>query len=149
MKVLVVRSYLSDWIAKQKDLLPENVELITPEKGTEEELVKLARDVEVIVCTRLSAAVIKNAKNLKLIQKTGAGVDAIPFDVISTDTYLYHIAGLLDIPFLAIFTGGINPDARVTYYDKKVVIEYAEKCYILRYSFYSCNKSIGLHHIQV
>ena len=78
MKVLVVRSYLSDWIAKQKDLLPDNVELITPEKGTDEELVRLAQDVDIIVCTRLSAAVVKGAKNLKLIQKTGAGVDALP-----------------------------------------------------------------------
>ena len=98
MKVLVVRSYLSDWIAKQKDLLPENVELITPEKGTEEELVKLARDVEVIVCTRLSAAVIKNAKKLKLIQKTGAGVDAIPFDVISNDTFVANTSGANPVP---------------------------------------------------
>ena len=98
MKVLVVRSYLSDWIAKQKDLLPENVELITPEKGTEEELVKLARDVEVIVCTRLSAAVIKNAKKLKLIQKTGAGVDAIPFDVISNDIFVANTSGANPVP---------------------------------------------------
>jgi len=98
MKVLVVRSYLSDWIAKQKDLLPDNVELITPEKGTEEELVQLARDVDIIVCTRLSAAVVKGAKNLKLIQKTGAGVDALPFDVIGDDVFVANTSGANPVP---------------------------------------------------
>ena len=98
MKVLVVRSYLSDWIAKQKDLLPEDVELITPEKGTEEELVQLARDVDVIVCTRLSASVVKEAKKLKLIQKTGAGVDALPFGVISDDVFVANTSGANPVP---------------------------------------------------
>jgi len=98
MKVLVVRSYLSDWIAKQKDLLPDNVELITPEKGTEEELVQLARDVEIIVCTRLSAAVVKEAKKLKFIQKTGAGVDALPFDAIGDDVFVANTSGANPVP---------------------------------------------------
>ena len=98
MKVLVVRSYLSDWIAKQKDLLPDNVELIVPEKGTEEELVRLARDVEIIVCTRLSAVVVKAAKKLKLIQKTGAGVDALPFDVIGDNIFVANTSGANPVP---------------------------------------------------
>lgn len=98
MKVLVVRSYLADWIAKQKELLPENIELITPEKGTEEELVKLAREVDVIVCTRLSAEVVKNAKKLKLIQKTGAGVDALPFDAINEDIFVANTSGANPVP---------------------------------------------------
>ncbi|MBY8984489.1 MAG: hypothetical protein KGD65_05465 [Candidatus Lokiarchaeota archaeon] len=98
MKVLVVRSYLADWIAKQKDLLPDNVELIIPEKGTEEELVELARDVEIIVCTRLSASVVKGAKKLKLIQKTGAGVDALPFDVIDDDVFVANTSGANPVP---------------------------------------------------
>jgi phosphoglycerate dehydrogenase-like enzyme len=98
MKVLVVRAYLSDWIAKQKDLLPDDIELITPEKGTEEELLRLARDVEIIVCTRLSAAVVKEAKKLKLIQKTGAGVDALPFDVIDDDIFVANTSGANPVP---------------------------------------------------
>ncbi|MHA1932252.1 MAG: hypothetical protein ACW96X_06905, partial [Promethearchaeota archaeon] len=98
MKVLVVRSYLSDWIAKQKDLLPDNVEFIVPERGTEEELARLARDVEIIVCTRLSAVVVKKAKNLKLIQKTGAGVDALPFDAINDDVYVANTSGANPVP---------------------------------------------------
>ncbi len=98
MKVLVVHSYLSDWIAKQTDLLPDNIELIVPEKGTEEELIRLARDVEIIVCTRLSAAVVKEAKNLKLIQKTGAGVDALPFDAIGDDILVANTSGANPVP---------------------------------------------------
>lgn len=98
MKVLVVNSYLVDWIRKQKDLLPENVELITPEKGTEEELIKLASGVEIIVCTRLSEAVVKNAKNLKLIQKTGAGVDALPFDAINENVFVANTSGANPVP---------------------------------------------------
>ncbi|HEC37532.1 hypothetical protein LCGC14_2050940 [marine sediment metagenome] len=98
MKVLVVRSYLSKWIEKQKDLLPGNVELIIPETGSEEELVRLARDVEIIICTRLSAAVVKVAKKLKLIQKTGAGVDALPFDVIGDDVFVANTSGANPVP---------------------------------------------------
>jgi len=38
--------------------------------------------------------------------------------VICTDTSAYHIAALAGIPFLAIFTGGIHPAARLSLYDK-------------------------------
>ncbi|MHA2051491.1 MAG: NAD(P)-dependent oxidoreductase, partial [Promethearchaeota archaeon] len=68
------------------------------EKGTEEELVQLVRDVEIIVCTRLSAVVVENAKNLKLIQKTGAGVDAIPFEVIGEETLVANTSGSNPVP---------------------------------------------------
>jgi phosphoglycerate dehydrogenase-like enzyme len=98
MKVLVVRSYLKNWITKQKDLLPKNVELITPEEGNEEELIRLAQDTEIIVCTRLSAVVVKNAKKLKLIQKTGAGVDALPFDAIGDDIFVANTSGANPVP---------------------------------------------------
>ena len=98
MKVLVVSSDLKDWIVRQKDLLPDSVELITPEKGTEEELVRLARDVEIIVCTRLSAVVVKGANKLKLIQKTGAGVDALPFDAIGDDIFVANTSGSNPVP---------------------------------------------------
>ena len=98
MKVLVVRPSLSDWIARQKDLLPDEVELIIPKKGTEEELIELAQDVEIIVCTRLSSAVVENAKNLKLIQKTGAGVDALPFEVIGDSVFVANTSGANPVP---------------------------------------------------
>lgn len=38
--------------------------------------------------------------------------------VISTDTSAYHIAAFSGIPFLAIFTGGVKAESRVTYYSK-------------------------------
>jgi ADP-heptose:LPS heptosyltransferase len=38
--------------------------------------------------------------------------------VISTDTSAYHIAALSGIPFLAIFTGGVRPEARLNLYEK-------------------------------
>ncbi|MHA2185778.1 MAG: 2-hydroxyacid dehydrogenase [Promethearchaeota archaeon] len=98
MKVLVVNSYIKNWLAGQKEYLPDNVEIISPEKGTEEELIVLAKDVEIIVCTRLSAVVVENAKKLKFIQKTGAGVDAIPFDVIDDDILIANTSGSNPVP---------------------------------------------------
>lgn len=98
MKVLVVRSYIANWIASQKEQIPEDVELITPEKGNEEELIKLAQDADIIVCTRLSANVVKAANNLKLIQKTGAGVDALPFDVIKNNIFVANTSGANPVP---------------------------------------------------
>jgi phosphoglycerate dehydrogenase-like enzyme len=98
MKVLVVNSYIKNWLAGQKEHLSDNVEIISPEKGTEEELIELAKDVEIIVCTRLSAVVVENAKKLKFIQKTGAGVDAIPFDVIDDDILIANTSGSNPVP---------------------------------------------------
>jgi ADP-heptose:LPS heptosyltransferase/GT2 family glycosyltransferase len=43
--------------------------------------------------------------------------------VISTDTSAYHIAALSGIPFLAIFTGGIEPESRVMFYTKYEVVK--------------------------
>ena len=63
--------------------LPNNIEIIKPKKGTDEELISLTRDVEVIVSTRLSSRVAESASNLRLLQKTGAGVDDMPFKSLS------------------------------------------------------------------
>lgn len=50
--------------------------------------------------------------------------------VISTDTSACHVAGLSDIPFLAIFTGGVLASTRLNYYRKYEVIEPQElDCY--------------------
>lgn len=42
--------------------------------------------------------------------------------VISTDTSAYHVAALSGIPFLAIFTGGVLPEARLSFYSKYEVV---------------------------
>ena len=65
MKVLVVNPSLAKRI---RDHLPEDVEVVTPETGTDDELAGLAGDVEVIVATRLSPEVALAAPRLKLLQ---------------------------------------------------------------------------------
>lgn len=98
IKVLVVRASLAEWLEKQKDLLPKNIELIVPKEGTDEEIEELIQDAEIVVCTRLSAEAAKKGKKLKLIQKTGAGVDAIPFDAIREDIIVANTSGANPVP---------------------------------------------------
>jgi ADP-heptose:LPS heptosyltransferase/GT2 family glycosyltransferase len=43
--------------------------------------------------------------------------------VISTDSSAYHIAAMAGIPFLAIITGGVKPEARLNYYKDFEVVE--------------------------
>ena len=95
MKVLVVYKGLAERI---KQRLPEDIEIIYPREGTDEELVRLAKDVEVIVSTRLSAVVAENAPKLKLLQKTGAGVDDMPFDALKPVTYMANTSGSNPLP---------------------------------------------------
>jgi phosphoglycerate dehydrogenase-like enzyme len=95
MKVLVVYKGLAERIRAR---LPEDIEVIYPEVGTDEELVELVRDVEVIVSTRLSPVVAENAPKLKLLQKTGAGVDDMPFDALKDDAYMANTSGSNPVP---------------------------------------------------
>jgi phosphoglycerate dehydrogenase-like enzyme len=95
MKVLVQSEQL---LENLNNLLPDNIELILSKKSTEDELIKLVKDVDVIVAATISANVVKAANNLKLIQKTGVGVNSLPFDVIRGDTFVTN-------------TSGTNPDA--------------------------------------
>jgi len=97
MKVLIAspRSGIS---ARLQKMVSGNIQIIVPEKGSDEELISLASDVEVIVCVHLSADVARAAKRLKLIQKTGAGVDAIPFDVLRDDVFLANTSGANPLP---------------------------------------------------
>ena len=80
-----------------KERIPD-VEIVYPETGTDEELVELARDVEVIVSTRLSPVVAENAPKLKLLQKTGAGVDDMPFEALKPETYMANTSGSNPLP---------------------------------------------------
>ena len=95
MKVLVVYKGLAERIKKR---LPSDIEVIYPEKGTDEELVSIAKDVDVIVSTRLSAVVVENAPKLKLLQKTGAGVDDMPFEALRPETYIANTSGSNPLP---------------------------------------------------
>jgi D-3-phosphoglycerate dehydrogenase len=95
MKVLVVNRGIAERI---KERLPEKFDVIYPETGTDDELIELARDVEVIVSTRLSAVVAENAPKLKLLHKTFAGVDDMPFDALKETTYIANTSGSNPLP---------------------------------------------------
>ena len=98
MKVLSASPRITRRLKSKEDLLPENVDILAPETGTDEELMALAGDAEIIVCTRLSEKVVKKAPKLRLIQKTGAGVDAIPFDVIPEHVFVANTSGANPVP---------------------------------------------------
>jgi phosphoglycerate dehydrogenase-like enzyme len=80
------------------NMIPDEIQIIVPEKGTEEELIELASDVDVIVCVSLSKRVAEAARKLKLVQKTGAGVDAIPFEVLKNDVVVANTSGANPVP---------------------------------------------------
>ncbi len=90
MKVLVVNPGLAERI---RERLPGDVEVVAPEAGTDEELAGLAGDVEVIVATRLSPEVARAAPHLRLLQKTGAGVDDMPFEALREETWVANTSG--------------------------------------------------------
>lgn len=95
MKVLVASPGLAKRLAEH---LPEGIDLVYPEHGTDEEMVALAGDAEVIVSTRLSADVVRAAKQLKLLQKTGAGVDAMPFEALGEHVLVANTSGSNPVP---------------------------------------------------
>lgn len=95
MNVLVVSKGLA---RRLRERLPENISIVYPKNGTDDELVELAGDVEVIVSTRLSPIVVENAPKLKLLQKTGAGVDDMPFESLSEETYVANTSGANPLP---------------------------------------------------
>lgn len=95
MKVLVVYKGLAERIKAE---LPADIEVVYPKVGTDDELVGLAKDVEVIVATRLSPVVAENAPKLKLLQKTGAGVDDMPFEALKEGTFIANTSGSNPVP---------------------------------------------------
>jgi len=74
MKVLIVNQGLAKRIRQR---LPPEIEIITPQHGDDQEIATLAADADIILATRLSPDVARAASNLKLLQKTGAGVGAL------------------------------------------------------------------------
>ena len=95
MKVLVESKSLAQ---RLRGRIPKEIEIIYPESGTDEELELLAHDVQVIVSTRLSADVARKASELKLLQKTGAGVDDMPFDALREEVYVSNTSGSNPVP---------------------------------------------------
>jgi len=95
MKVLVIRQRLAERI---RERLPEEIEIVTPPVGDDEKLVSLAADVDVIVSTWLSPEAASAATNLRLLQKTGAGVDDMPFDALGPDVWVANTSGANPVP---------------------------------------------------
>ena len=89
---------MADLLKQQENLMIDKIEFIIPSEGTDEELVHLAKDAEIIVATRLAPEVVQNAKKLKFIHKTGAGVDAMPFDVIPENVLMANTSGANPVP---------------------------------------------------
>lgn len=81
-----------------RGMIPKGIQIVVPKTGSDEELISLARDAEVILCVRLSAEVVLAAKKLRLIQKTGAGVDAIPFSVLDEGILVANTSGANPVP---------------------------------------------------
>jgi D-3-phosphoglycerate dehydrogenase len=96
--VLLASPRLGRIVPQLREMLPLDIELLFPKTRTDEELINLVSDVEVIVCVRLSAEVARAAKKLQLIQKTGAGVDAIPFTVLGDETFVANTSGANPVP---------------------------------------------------
>lgn len=95
MKILVVNQRLAERI---RDYLPEDIEILKPVKGTDDELKELVQNVEVILATRLSPEVVEASQNLKLVQKTGAGVDDMPFKALGTHVLMANTSGANPAP---------------------------------------------------
>lgn len=94
MKILVINPRLTERIRAH---LPED-EVVSPKVGTDEELIGLAKDAEVILAVRLSPEVAQAAPKLKLLQKTGAGVDDLPFDVLGENVLVANTSGSNPVP---------------------------------------------------
>jgi len=95
LKVLVVNPGLAERI---RERMPGDVEVVAPEAGTDDEMARLAGDVEVIVATRLSPEVARAAPHMRLLQKTGAGVDDMPFDALREETWVANTSGSNPLP---------------------------------------------------
>ena len=99
MKVLVVsknfyRRNLWDRITELKNMVPDGCEFVILKTGSDEEVARLARDVDVIIGGGIPDYVVKGAKRLKLIQTTGAGANHIPFDSFKDrDIYVANTSG--------------------------------------------------------
>jgi phosphoglycerate dehydrogenase-like enzyme len=95
MKVLIVNQGLAKRIRQR---LPPEIEIIAPQHGDDQEIAALAAEADVILATRLSPEVARAASNLKLLQKTGAGVDDIPFDAFNPDVLVTNTSGANPTP---------------------------------------------------
>jgi phosphoglycerate dehydrogenase-like enzyme len=98
LKILMASPRLARTASKLQEMIPKDIQIIIPKTESIEELANLARDVEVIICVHLSREVVQAAKRLKFIQKRGAGVDGIPFDVLKENILVANTSGANPVP---------------------------------------------------
>jgi hypothetical protein len=84
---------MAEWLKRQKNILPARIETIVPEKGTDEEISALAGDVEVIVCSRLSAETVKAAKRLQAYDMHIFAVKRTPSENLKNQLNLKFLGG--------------------------------------------------------
>ncbi|MEM3793856.1 MAG: hypothetical protein QXS76_02980, partial [Candidatus Bathyarchaeia archaeon] len=68
MKAVLGFKASGDEVEILRKFLPEGVELRTLATGSEEELINLSRDAEVLITHRASRNLIESSKSLRLIQ---------------------------------------------------------------------------------
>lgn len=77
LKILLLRSFLPSDLNYLKTHLSEYYEFIIPTDFSSDNLVNLAKDADIFIGNKISKELIDAAKNLKVIQVPGVGVDKI------------------------------------------------------------------------
>ncbi|MEM2926228.1 MAG: 2-hydroxyacid dehydrogenase [Candidatus Bathyarchaeia archaeon] len=97
MKAVLGFKASGDEVEILRKFLPEGVELRTLATGSEEELINLSRDAEVLITHRASRNLIESSKSLRLIQVPAAGVDGIDLEAAREKGTIYvaNVGGLL------------------------------------------------------
>jgi ADP-heptose:LPS heptosyltransferase len=105
-------------------------------KALIEEIIKMGMKVVIIGNKNTYDAFLPDEDEnfINLIGKTKDLIDVVELlkeaaYVVSVDTYLMQVAGHLNKPFLAIFTGGVKPDSRVAHFSRKVVAISKHECF--------------------
>lgn len=82
LKILLLRGFLPSDLNYLKTHLSEYYEFIIPADFSSENLTTLAKDADVFIGNKISKELIDAAKNLKLIQVPGVGVDKIDLKLL-------------------------------------------------------------------
>jgi D-3-phosphoglycerate dehydrogenase len=109
-------------LGKLKQYLPKNCSIVVPSSSSEDELLRLVDDVDMIVSARVSGKMIKAALKLKMIQTTGAGVDGVDVDAATErGVIVCSSVGLNAVPVAEHAMSLILSLAKnITKYDKRI-----------------------------
>lgn len=83
--ILLTASYKGKPLEIVKSLVPEGFSLVSLDTNSHEELVEKARTADYILASgnlKIDADVLEGAKNLRMIQRLGVGLDALDFQVL-------------------------------------------------------------------